>query len=206
MRMGTDGHARRRGRPPLLLVARPSLLRLANDREGFTKVVARAVLHSTSAAQYATCSLYLYAQNAVHTVQGPHLLDTTVAAHQRPAPGFRAGAIAVNKQNGRKCAYPSWGNWTSGFHPTVSGGEDGLSQSRPFWAPGFVLVSPTQTQGETATPASGPRPVRVRFLKLYRAPRVRSASGPRPLPFFPDPFPRLLLSVRLRPGLNSDRG
>eukprot|EP00661_Eupelagonemidae_sp_cell13_P017717 gene17717-biopygen3882 len=32
--------------------------------------------------------------------------------------------------------------------------------------------------GETATPASGPRPVRVRFFKSYRAPRVRSASSP----------------------------
>eukprot|EP00661_Eupelagonemidae_sp_cell13_P024957 gene24957-biopygen20939 len=30
-----------------------------------------------------------------------------------------------------------------------------------------------------------PRPVRVRFFKFYRAPRVRSASGPRPLPFSP---------------------
>eukprot|EP00661_Eupelagonemidae_sp_cell13_P019276 gene19276-biopygen8452 len=39
--------------------------------------------------------------------------------------------------------------------------------------------------GETATPASGPRPVRVRFFKFYRVPRVRSASGPRPLPFSP---------------------
>eukprot|EP00661_Eupelagonemidae_sp_cell13_P023220 gene23220-biopygen4295 len=32
-------------------------------------------------------------------------------------------------------------------------------------------------QGETATPASGPRPARVRFFKIYRAPRVRSASA-----------------------------
>eukprot|EP00661_Eupelagonemidae_sp_cell13_P024551 gene24551-biopygen4422 len=31
--------------------------------------------------------------------------------------------------------------------------------------------------GETATPASGPRPVRVRFFEFYRAPRVRSASS-----------------------------
>eukprot|EP00661_Eupelagonemidae_sp_cell13_P016820 gene16820-biopygen14358 len=30
-----------------------------------------------------------------------------------------------------------------------------------------------------------PRPARVRFFELYRAPRVRSASGPRPLPFSP---------------------
>eukprot|EP00661_Eupelagonemidae_sp_cell13_P017109 gene17109-biopygen9836 len=30
--------------------------------------------------------------------------------------------------------------------------------------------------GETANPASGPRPVRVRFFDFYRAPRVRSAS------------------------------
>eukprot|EP00661_Eupelagonemidae_sp_cell13_P015442 gene15442-biopygen9712 len=30
-----------------------------------------------------------------------------------------------------------------------------------------------------------PRPVRVHFFKFYRAPRVRSASGPRPLPFSP---------------------
>eukprot|EP00661_Eupelagonemidae_sp_cell13_P011361 gene11361-biopygen18388 len=39
--------------------------------------------------------------------------------------------------------------------------------------------------GETATPASGPRPVRVRFFKFYRAPRVRSASGTCPLQFSP---------------------
>eukprot|EP00661_Eupelagonemidae_sp_cell13_P024343 gene24343-biopygen14943 len=32
-------------------------------------------------------------------------------------------------------------------------------------------------QEETATPASGPRPVRVRFFKFYRASRVRSASA-----------------------------
>eukprot|EP00661_Eupelagonemidae_sp_cell13_P008212 gene8212-biopygen1571 len=32
-------------------------------------------------------------------------------------------------------------------------------------------------QGETATPASGPRPVRVRFFEWHRAPRVRSASA-----------------------------
>eukprot|EP00661_Eupelagonemidae_sp_cell13_P003079 gene3080-biopygen14229 len=43
----------------------------------------------------------------------------------------------------------------------------------------------SEVLGETATPASGPRPVRVRFFKFYRAPRVRSASGPRPLPFPP---------------------
>eukprot|EP00661_Eupelagonemidae_sp_cell13_P022291 gene22291-biopygen22232 len=30
-----------------------------------------------------------------------------------------------------------------------------------------------------------PRPVRVRFFGLYRAVRVRSVSGPRPLPFLP---------------------
>eukprot|EP00661_Eupelagonemidae_sp_cell13_P023879 gene23879-biopygen17870 len=30
-----------------------------------------------------------------------------------------------------------------------------------------------------------PRPVRVRSFECYRAPRVRFASGPRPLPFFP---------------------
>eukprot|EP00661_Eupelagonemidae_sp_cell13_P024430 gene24430-biopygen13445 len=41
--------------------------------------------------------------------------------------------------------------------------------------------------GETAMPASGPCPVRVRSFKCYRAPRVRSASGPRPLLFFPGP-------------------
>eukprot|EP00661_Eupelagonemidae_sp_cell13_P011013 gene11013-biopygen4821 len=35
-------------------------------------------------------------------------------------------------------------------------------------------------QGQTAT---GPRPVRVRFFKIYRAPRVRPASGPHPLSF-----------------------
>eukprot|EP00661_Eupelagonemidae_sp_cell13_P023364 gene23364-biopygen11829 len=32
-----------------------------------------------------------------------------------------------------------------------------------------------------------PRPVRVRFFDSYRAARVRSASGPRPLPFPPAP-------------------
>eukprot|EP00661_Eupelagonemidae_sp_cell13_P015555 gene15555-biopygen23199 len=34
-----------------------------------------------------------------------------------------------------------------------------------------------------------PRPVRVRFFKFYHVPRVRSASGPRPLPFLPGDFP-----------------
>eukprot|EP00661_Eupelagonemidae_sp_cell13_P010673 gene10673-biopygen6299 len=42
------------------------------------------------------------------------------------------------------------------------------------------------TLEETATPASGPRPVRVRFFEFDRAARVRSASGPRPLPFLPE--------------------
>eukprot|EP00661_Eupelagonemidae_sp_cell13_P006930 gene6930-biopygen23963 len=32
-----------------------------------------------------------------------------------------------------------------------------------------------------------PRPVRVRFFKFYRAPRVRPASGPRPAAVFPRP-------------------
>eukprot|EP00661_Eupelagonemidae_sp_cell13_P012482 gene12482-biopygen19956 len=61
--------------------------------------------------------------------------------------------------------------------------------TRPF-LPGHAFRANTEftkylpcPQGETATPASGPRPVRVRFFKFYRAPRVRSASGPRPLPF-----------------------
>eukprot|EP00661_Eupelagonemidae_sp_cell13_P024229 gene24229-biopygen16404 len=36
--------------------------------------------------------------------------------------------------------------------------------------------------GETATPASGPRPVRVRSFEFDHAARVRSAPGPRPLP------------------------
>eukprot|EP00661_Eupelagonemidae_sp_cell13_P015755 gene15755-biopygen11251 len=39
--------------------------------------------------------------------------------------------------------------------------------------------------GETTLPASGPRPVRVRSFESHRAARVRSASGPRPLPFLP---------------------
>eukprot|EP00661_Eupelagonemidae_sp_cell13_P018836 gene18836-biopygen23448 len=50
---------------------------------------------------------------------------------------------------------------------------------------GGSVGCPWPALGETATPASGPRPVRVRFFKLYRAPRVRSASGPRPLPLSP---------------------
>eukprot|EP00661_Eupelagonemidae_sp_cell13_P022615 gene22615-biopygen22251 len=43
----------------------------------------------------------------------------------------------------------------------------------------------TTMVGETALPASGPRPVRVHFFGLYRAARVRSASSPRPLSFLP---------------------
>eukprot|EP00661_Eupelagonemidae_sp_cell13_P013424 gene13424-biopygen490 len=41
------------------------------------------------------------------------------------------------------------------------------------------------SEGEMAMPASGPRPVRIRFFTCYSAPRVRSAHGPRPLPFIP---------------------
>eukprot|EP00661_Eupelagonemidae_sp_cell13_P010147 gene10147-biopygen21293 len=54
-------------------------------------------------------------------------------------------------------------------------------------------------QGETATPASGPRPVRVRFFKFYRAPRVWSASGPHPLPFSPGPHASRLPGIPARP-------
>eukprot|EP00661_Eupelagonemidae_sp_cell13_P011007 gene11007-biopygen18356 len=42
-----------------------------------------------------------------------------------------------------------------------------------------------RVQGDTALPASGPRPVRARFFEFYRAPRIRSASAavsPRHLP------------------------
>eukprot|EP00661_Eupelagonemidae_sp_cell13_P024691 gene24691-biopygen19443 len=46
-------------------------------------------------------------------------------------------------------------------------------------------ISSQFSLGETTTPVSGPRPVRVRFFKFYRAPCVRSASGPCPLPFSP---------------------
>eukprot|EP00661_Eupelagonemidae_sp_cell13_P009643 gene9643-biopygen12245 len=35
----------------------------------------------------------------------------------------------------------------------------------------------SKAQGKTATHASGPRPVRVRFFEFYRAARVRSASA-----------------------------
>eukprot|EP00661_Eupelagonemidae_sp_cell13_P017060 gene17060-biopygen6813 len=52
--------------------------------------------------------------------------------------------------------------------------RDGVAHVWPAWE-------------KTALPASGPRPVRVRSFEFYRAPRVRSASGPRPLPFPPGP-------------------
>eukprot|EP00661_Eupelagonemidae_sp_cell13_P008886 gene8886-biopygen21183 len=57
------------------------------------------------------------------------------------------------------------------------------SQNTAFFEHDFT--EPAHPLGETATPASGPRPVRVRFFKFYRASRVRSASGPRSLPFLP---------------------
>eukprot|EP00661_Eupelagonemidae_sp_cell13_P019273 gene19273-biopygen23476 len=44
-----------------------------------------------------------------------------------------------------------------------------------------------------------PRPVRVRSFKFYLAPRVRSAFGPRPLPFFPAESPGTCFR-RLWPG------
>eukprot|EP00661_Eupelagonemidae_sp_cell13_P022565 gene22565-biopygen2747 len=61
-----------------------------------------------------------------------------------------------------------------------------LGSSGASWAVGSSAPRGWGWQGETATPAYGPRPVRVRFFKVYRAPRVRSASGPRPLPFSPE--------------------
>eukprot|EP00661_Eupelagonemidae_sp_cell13_P008481 gene8481-biopygen12140 len=57
----------------------------------------------------------------------------------------------------------------------------------------------SKTTGTTAVPASGPRPVRVRFFKYYRAVRVLSASGPRPLPFLPGSGEAGPFFVDLRP-------
>eukprot|EP00661_Eupelagonemidae_sp_cell13_P007701 gene7701-biopygen13614 len=60
-----------------------------------------------------------------------------------------------------------------------SGFGGGWRRAMPFRAP--AAAGPRSTQGEMATPASGQRLVRVRSFRFYHAPRVRSASGPRPL-------------------------
>eukprot|EP00661_Eupelagonemidae_sp_cell13_P008892 gene8892-biopygen7655 len=80
-----------------------------------------------------------------------------------------------------------------GVHRTAEGGGP---QPDQHLSPGGTKINrpdtdrATQAHWSPTQPAHWeerlcPRPVRVRFFDFYRAPCVRPASGPRPLPFLP---------------------